>query len=137
MVRSVARPRKITPPPEEVEMLGQEMVRWFESHPTADHFTEWYSIEKGILRCEWDLLIQAKEFLMYYEKVRNIILKRLKSGSVKEGIAHRYLSLVDTSLRDHERELVKEKAEAAKDSQDKESLKTIAEYLKDGKISQS
>lgn len=107
----VGAPRTVTPPPDKVIELGKEMVQWFLDNPTALHFTRWYSVEKGILRKEWDTMTQKPEFLAYYEKVRNIILERMMHGTIKEGIAHRYLSLVDTELRDHERAIKQEDAE--------------------------
>jgi len=104
-------PRTVTPPKDELQKLGEDMVEWFLNNAEADHFTEYYSIHKGILRKDWNSLREKPEFTPYYEKCRNIILKRLKAGSVKEGIAHRYLSLVDTELRDHERSIKIEDAE--------------------------
>ena len=60
------RPRTSTPPPDECEALGKEMLEWVvENKPT--HLSEWFSIHKMITWKVWDAMCQVKEFLPYYE----------------------------------------------------------------------
>lgn len=108
------RPRTTTPEPPELIKLGEEMVRWFEEHPDAVHYTEWFSIHKGILISEWDDMCHKPEFRVYYERVRMILASRHMKGAVKEGIAHRFLGMYLGDLKEHEIELMKLKAELSR-----------------------
>lgn len=96
------RPRTITPPKDYIIQLGEEYLEWLEEHPEAVHHTEFYSIEKRILRDQWDDICETQEFKGYYEQARNILAKRHMTGAVKEGIAHRFLRLYLKDLRDEE-----------------------------------
>jgi len=107
----VGAPRTVSPSPEDTDKLGQEMVKWFIDNPDAVHFSDWYGIEKKILQKDWKALVQLKEFLAHYETVRHMLKKRMTSGIIKDSFGHRYLTMLDTELRDHERAIKQEDAE--------------------------
>lgn len=102
-------PRTVIPPKEELIELGIEMIQWLKNNPDAVHYTEWYSIEKGILKKHWDDMCLKPEFWAYYEQARNILASRHMKGAVNEGIAHRYLGMYHGDLRKFEREKTEEK----------------------------
>ena len=108
----VGRPRSIAPNYKEAEALGQEYIEWVKNTPEALHPSEWYSIEKFILNATWDLLRVTPEFFPFYEQARMIFAQRMrKAAVVKEGIAHRYMSMYDNDLKLHEQSIVEHKAE--------------------------
>lgn len=116
----VGAPRTTSPPINEMIELGKEMLAWFKANADAIHFTDWYSIEKMILKDDWKSLIQKKEFIPYYHSVRNILINRhSKCKEIDKGIAQRYIGLLDPELRDHEKTIKVEDAEI-KAKQEKE-----------------
>lgn len=132
-------PRTVTPSEDEVEVLGKEYIQWLEENPEAIHHTEWYSIYKKMLKTQWEALRQTKQFLPYHEQGRAILASRMRKAQVvKEGIAHRYLSLLDTELKEHDKELVEHKANAglALEQQKTATLVEIAKAAAQGNIKQ-
>lgn len=99
-------PRTTSLPPEEMIMLGEELLKWAteETKELRFLFQQFYSIEKGILRDEWKAYIKCPEFRPYYEKTQSILALKCIDGTVKEGFGHRYLKYYDPSLQQHERE---------------------------------
>src|SRR5580692_3721348 len=108
-------PRTVTPEKEELIKLGEEMIQWIKNNPDAVHYTEWYSIEKGILKKHWDDMCLKEEFWAYYEMARNIFASRHMKGAVSDGIAHRFLGMYLGDLRKHEKEIADEKASREKE----------------------
>lgn len=91
------RPRTTTPPPEELIKLGQELLQWAteeidpKERPYRFRFAQWYSLKKGILDKEWELMIAKPEFQGYYEASRVALSLRLTDGTIKDSLAHRFL----------------------------------------------
>ena len=118
------RPRTTTPEYDDLVELGKELVQWATepSEKLRCRFAQWYSLEKGILDKEWDLMLQKPEFRGYYETARAALAERFVDGSVKDSIGHRFLRIYAPEVRhredlDHthklERELEKEKKKIA------------------------
>lgn len=104
MVHPGGRPRTRTPPPEELIKLGEDLLKWA-TEPTKElrcRFCQWYSLRHGILDREWDLMIEKEEFHGYYEKARVALGNRYLDGTVKEGIAHRFLRIYAPEVRKQE-----------------------------------
>ena len=100
------RPRTNSPPPEELEALGIEMVEWVrENKPT--HLSEWYSLQKMIVWKIWNSMIECKEFCPYYEQALNMVELNARNGTLHHSIAQRFLSLYHRDLRKFEREEAK------------------------------
>lgn len=93
----IGRPRTTTPCDEELVKLGEELIAWatedvpLEQRPYRFRFAQWYSLKKGILDKEWDLMLQKEIFRGYYERARVALSNRITDGSIKEGLAHRFL----------------------------------------------
>ena len=91
------RPRKNSPPPEECDKLGQELLAWAaEDDKKEPHlrFAQWYSLIKGILRKDWKALIQIPEFLPYYEAAQTHLATRTLNPKILEkSFGHRYIRL--------------------------------------------
>lgn len=105
------RPRTTTPPPKEVVKLGQEMVKWFKTEPVRKkyHLNQWWSLEKEMLKSEWDALCQKDEFLAYYERARHIVAQRYIDGSINPSIAQRFLRLYYPELKKDEDDKMKQR----------------------------
>ncbi len=88
-------PRTVSPPPDECEKLGQELIKWIEDSDDALHLSQWYSKVKKMTFKQWDTLCQRKEFIPYYEEaLQTIGLKYLtKDSSVEPGIKQRWIRL--------------------------------------------
>lgn len=102
----VGRPRTVSPPPEELESLGIEMVSWLKENPGALHISEWYCLEKFFTENAWKTMIERPEFVGYYEQAKRIIGKKYldKTSNVREGISQRWQRVYFKDLRDQEDE---------------------------------
>lgn len=99
------RPRTVTPPPEEMILLGEEMVSWVELNNPL-HLSEWWSIEKFIVGKVWRNMIEAPEFSPYYERALRIIGKQYldKTSNVREGVSQRWQRVYFKDLKEEEDE---------------------------------
>ena len=61
--------RTVSPEPEEMIKLGEEMVKWCKDNDPL-HITEWYCVEKGFTDKEWDTMIRREEFILYYQQAK-------------------------------------------------------------------
>jgi hypothetical protein len=124
------RPRTVSPPPEELEELGIEMVKWFEIHPEALHVSEWYCLEKGFTETAWETMVKRSEFVGYYERAKRIVGKKYldKTSNVREGVSQRWQRVYFKDLRDEEDETAN--AEAARRAT---ALKTEAKAIEEEK----
>lgn len=119
----MARPRTVSPDPEECVKLGKEMISWVsQNNPT--HLSEWYSIEKMIPWNMWNAMCECDEFVPYYEQALNIVARNARNGTLHPSIAQRFLSLYHRDLKKEERE---EKEFEAK-LKSEESSKVDAEH---------
>ena len=104
------RPRTTTPEKDDLIALGEELLAWATEEipdnqkPYRFRFAQWYSLEKGILDKEWDLMLQKEEFRGYYEKARSALSGRILDGSIKEGLAHRFLRTYAPEVKREENE---------------------------------
>lgn len=113
MVHAGGRPRTTTPPKDELIELGEELVKWAteETDELRCRFCDWYSLQKGLLHKEWDLMVQKPEFRGYYEKAQTALAKRYLDGSVRDSIGHRFLRIYSPEIRKEEDEVLKLKLE--------------------------
>lgn len=130
--RPVGHPRKTMWPVDKTIALGKEYIKWLGENRDCVHHTEFYSIYKHILRSEWDCIRDAPEFKPYYEQARNILAKRHMQGAVKEGIAHRFLRLYLSDLREAEdKNKAYEASLKIKEAEAEAKPKTLADLKKD------
>ena len=114
----MARPRTVSPSPEECVKLGEEMVAWVKANnPT--HLSEWYSLEKMIPWNMFNAMCEVKEFLPYYEVALNLVARNARNGILDKTIAQRFLGLYHRDLKKYDMEMV-EHAAKAKASADQE-----------------
>lgn len=66
------RQRTVSLPPEEMELLGQEMVTWCAENKPL-HLSQWWSIHKDISDDDWETMKKRPEFIRYYMKAMRII----------------------------------------------------------------
>lgn len=114
------RPRTVSPPPEELEALGQEMVEWISNNPRCLHITQWYCLEKHITKNAWKAIIQHSEFLPYYEQALTLIAAKYldKDSCVRDKVVDRWQRVYFGDLRESEdADLDAEAARKAKETQ--------------------
>lgn len=105
MVHPGGRPREVSPPYEEMILLGEEMIKWvIENDPY--HLSQWYCGEKGIIFSTWETMRKRPEFVTYYEKAMLIIGKKYlaKDSIIEPSLKHRFLRLYFKDLRKQENE---------------------------------
>jgi len=109
-------PRTVSPQPEEMIALGEEMLKWLKEHPDTLHLSQWYSMEKHFLESQWETMIQRPEFIGYYEQaMRTVGLQYLnKNSNARDGISHRWQRVYFKDLRKSEDEDLKAQAELNK-----------------------
>lgn len=99
------RPRENIPEKDEMIELGKDLVEWASTKVKGElrcRWCEWYAKRHFFIRTQWEKMIEKPEFRGYYEVARVYLSERWLDGTVKEGIAQRYLRLYDKELRDHE-----------------------------------
>jgi hypothetical protein len=101
---------------EEMIALGEELIGWLlkkrEKKQFVTHLSEFYVFEKDMSRSEWRAIRQRIEFLPYYEKALDIMSYfTINNKDLSTAYGSRYLSLYCGELRDHEKEIIKERAE--------------------------
>lgn len=109
----VGAPRTVSPDPENMIDLGEEMLLWVKNHPETIHLSEWYTIEKGFIYKDWKTFIQKKEFIPYYERALKLIgLNYIKKDTLIEpNIKARWQRVYFGDLREQEDEDLKNKIE--------------------------
>jgi hypothetical protein len=116
--KTSGRPRSTHNTPEELKILGEEMIAWVKlNNPLM--LSEWYIQQKNILRKEWALLIDRIEFAQYYEVAIDIVRKNYINGTIHNSIAQRFLRLYFPELakqedKDHAEKIEREEATKAK-----------------------
>ncbi len=66
------RPRTVSFSPEEMVMLGEEMVKWvIENKPI--HLSLWYTQHKDFTDEQWDTFRKCPEFFHYYTKALKLV----------------------------------------------------------------
>ncbi len=124
------RPRTVSPPPEELEKLGQQMIDWvIQNRPL--HLSEWWSGEMFIIEKVWDTICRAPEFFPYYEKALRIIgIQYLdKDSSVRDNISQRWQRVYFKDLKRSEDEDKIFESQLKKE-ENKISAQTLAEIMK-------
>jgi regulator of sigma D len=109
-------PRIITPPLEECVKLGKDLVQWAteESDDIRTSFSFWYALKHDLIYEQWKLLKIKPEFKPYYEKARAALALKLHRQQLEKGLSHRYISMYDRELTDHECEIADQDAERKK-----------------------
>lgn len=98
-------PRTITPPPEEVIKLGQQMIAFVsDKKNNVLHLSEWWSIEMFFVENVWEALSKVPEFVPYYEQALRIIGKKYldKDSKVRDGISQRWQRVYFKDVRQQE-----------------------------------
>lgn len=97
------RPRTVTPQPEEMIKLGEEMVAWVKINKPV-HLNQWWLIEKDITKRVWEGMRDAPEFRHYYEKALSIIGNNYieKDSNVDPRVKDRFLRLYHKDLTSQE-----------------------------------
>lgn len=120
--------RKTSFSPDEMILLGIEMVQWLKEHPETLHLSEWYTIEKMFLYNEWKAFIQRPEFLPYYEVALKIVGKQYldKNSDVRNGVAERWQRVYFKDIREQEDQDAQDKID-----RESKSLNTLNAPLQD------
>jgi len=134
MPRKVGRPRSVTPDKDDLIAFGEDLVKWAteETEQLRCRFPQWYSLLHGISEADFDLMKRKKEFVPYYEQAKVALAERFIDGSVKEGIAHRFLRIYCPEVRQQEdedarfNESVKRES---KESVDEEEIRRLEDML--------
>lgn len=105
----MGRPRTTTPEDDELEKLGSELVKWA-TEPCKDlrfHLKQWWCLEKGLLKKQWDLMCEKPIFQAYYERAQTALSRRYVDGSINASIANRFVRLYFPEVRKEEDEKAK------------------------------
>lgn len=104
------RPRTVSPPPEELEKLGQDMIEYVSDKKNKVlHLSEWWSTKMFFVEKVWETIIRRDEFIPYYEQAMRIIGKQYidKTSNVRDGISHRWQHVYFKDLKKEEIEHAK------------------------------
>lgn len=99
------RPRTSVPEKEELIELGEDLLKWaseYDENELRCRWCEWYAKKHFFIRAQWKHMIEKPEFRPYYEIAQAYLAERWIDGTIKEGIAQRYLRIYDPELRESE-----------------------------------
>lgn len=108
------RPLKKGYSEEEVIALGEELFKWmdlvdFKKTPVV-HLSEWYSHIKHINARDWDVLQKRICFFPYYDRaIRWMGNKMLLNKNFQVAYGSRFLGIYFKDIREHEKDIMKEK----------------------------
>lgn len=110
---------------EDVILLGEELFTWMkeidEKKIKVVHLSEWYSYIKHIDPKEWDNLIKRACFLRYYNRaIRWMGNKMIKNKDFPQAYGSRFLGIYFKDVREHEKEISREKLDLEKEKIDYE-----------------
>jgi len=126
------RPRTVSPPDEELEILGQQMVDFVSDEKNnVLHLSEWWSIHMFFIEKVWETIIRKEAFLPYYEQALKVIGKKYvdKDSKVRDGISQRWQRVYFKDLKKEENEEFEFK-EATKAKYAKEVAETATQQQK-------
>ena len=127
----MARPRTVTPPDKELIKLGEELVEWAkveDKEVARTRFSQWYSIDKHIIRKKWKLMVEHPVFSPYYEIACSYLAKRCMDKNVmSEGFGHRLFRLYEKDTKEQEDSTKKYEADLRKEESDNQPQKVIFE----------
>ena len=97
------RPRTVSLDPENMILLGEEMIEWV-SLNNPIHLCQWYSFQKKFTKKQWRTMIVAPEFLTYYEEALQLVgMNYVKKDSpVYPSIKQRWQRVYFGDLKDQE-----------------------------------
>ncbi len=101
MVHPGGAPRTVSPPPNEMIALGEEMIAWVIANK-PNHISAWYSGHKRYTYKEWQVKIKLPEFVGYYEQALSLIAQNYLDGTVPPAIANRFIRLYFKDTKNQE-----------------------------------
>jgi hypothetical protein len=109
------RPRTVTPPDNELDTLGEEMIKWVEENNPI-HLSQWWRLQKHFTKEVWKNICDHPRFSPYYEEALNIVgLQYIEKGSdVEVSIKQRWQRVYFKDLTKQEDEDATFAAELAK-----------------------
>lgn len=102
---AIGRPRTVSPPDEELEKLGQQMLDFVsDKKNNVLHLSEWWSTEMFFIERVWDTICRREAFVPYYERALRIIGKKYidKDSKVRDGISQRWQRVYFKDLKHSE-----------------------------------
>lgn len=108
---------------EELIVLGEELLSWLKDNDSVVHLSEFYSHLKGIALTQWRAICVRECFLPYYEKSSQWMgVKILKNKELSTAYGSRFLSMYHKDLREHEREISREKVSDEVEARGKDNV---------------
>lgn len=98
-------------PPQKVlddrlEELGKDLVEWIKDPKGGRHeinWVKWYHLKHGLTPSDWTNLQNRQGFRMYYNVAKQIMTSNIVSSKeIHHSYGHRYISLYDPELHEHE-----------------------------------
>lgn len=98
------RPRTVSPPPEELEALGIEMIDWLEKTDDVLHVSDWYCLHKNFTDEAWETMTRRAEFVGYYKKALKIVGRKYlaKDSPIEPSLKQRWQRVYFKDLRREE-----------------------------------
>jgi len=132
---TAGRPRTVSLEPKEMIKLGEEMLQWLVDNK-AIHVKQWYSLEKGISKKQWKMMIDLPEFTPYYELALNLVSIKYIDGTINNSIAQRFIRhyfeevRTDDTIQKQEDQQFQKDLAAFVHTMRKEMTETVSEDVK-------
>lgn len=142
MVHAGGRPRTVSPEPDELMKLGEEMVEWVRIHKPI-HLSQWYTMEKDIPDNVWNTYRQRPEFMHYYTKALKLVGYQYldKESQVDVRLKDRWQRVYFKDLREQEDEDARFnaslKTEVNTDDKACEAINKLMDYVTQAQSSSS
>lgn len=102
---------------EDLHEIGNDLLKWMKDNINNNeimHLSE-YCYQKDISEETWDLLRQRKEFHHYYKTALRWMGRKLMANKdLPTAYGSRFLAVYFADLREHEKQIQKEKGESEK-----------------------
>ena len=124
-------PRTVSPPPEQLKALGQEMVEWFETTKVDYlHVSDWYCLHKGFTDKAWETMTDRAEFVPYYNKALKLVGRKYlaKDSPIEPSLKQRWQRVYFKDLRKEEDDTLRNEYELKSKVQENVNEKVTAGF---------
>jgi len=95
------RPRTVSPQPEALIALGEEMLEWVEANKPL-HLSHWWKAHAGISPKQWETIIRREEFIPYYDLAIAKVSRAYLDGTVHPSLSQRFLRIYFKDVAEEE-----------------------------------
>lgn len=138
--RPIGRPRTVTPPHDELQLLGEEMIEWVQINNPI-HLSMWWGGQKFFTADVWKNMCDCVQFSPYYEEALRLVGYNylFQDSGIEPSVKQRWLRVYFKDLKRNEDETARFNAELknAEKQQENDNLVSLLMAANQDKIKQN